>query len=61
LETFGGVLTQLVLAGSLGIIVYFALGILLGSEEIIVFFKSWQKKLLRAVRFEKTGTGEASG
>ena len=50
LNTFVGVLFQTCLAGGVGMVVYFFVGLLLRNEEVLVFLSAFQRKVLRQVR-----------
>lgn len=47
LDTFMGVLTQTVVAGGVGMLVYFGIGLLLRSEEMLAFFAALRRKMLK--------------
>ncbi len=47
LNTWGGVFTQVAVAGGVGMIVYFAVGILLRSEEMMAFVNGLRRRMLK--------------
>ncbi len=54
LNTFIGVLIQTVIAGGVGMMVYFGVGLLLRNEEVRIFISAFHRKVLRQVRPQET-------
>lgn len=56
LDTFIGVLLQTIIAGGVGLAVYFGIGFLLRNEESRSFLAAFQRKVLRQVKPQETIT-----
>ncbi|MFH1172906.1 MAG: oligosaccharide flippase family protein, partial [bacterium] len=59
MDTFLGILTQGLLAGLAGLVAYGLVGLLLRSQEMLVFKQVWQRRLLKITK--ATGIDESAG